>query len=344
VIKLPAADAFVTKPMPDADQVKAIYVSWMSEELARHPDALVIMPLLHLDELYGPSYAGMNCVIAPMQHALGRVNVDPARVYMVGHSMSAHATWNLALHYTTYFAAFEALAGGCGAEWQRLRLMNLRHVLPVVWHDAKDELIKVDSSRRPVQILRGMKIPVEYEETEGVGHVPNDAIAQRGYERMRSKTRELYPKWITLQSNRPDTMFNRSDWVQVYQPLRPGEEKRLYFRHGSGYMRIFPNVWRVDAKLQNNKVTATTDNVEKLRFYFNDQMIDFSKPVTVIVNGRGRFEGMLKPNLEEMLKDQLFLGRGWRYYTAVVDVDLGPPPTRAASRPATTRASGSSQE
>jgi hypothetical protein len=42
-----------------------------------------------------------------------------------------------------------------------------------------------------------------------------------------------------------------------------------------------------------------------------------------------------------MLKDQLFLGRGWRYYTAVVDLDLAPPPatttttTRPSTRPTT---------
>jgi hypothetical protein len=33
-----------------------------------------------------------------------------------------------------------------------------------------------------------------------------------------------------------------------------------------------------------------------------------------------------------MLKDQLFLGRGWRYYTAVIDLDLAPPP---ATQPTT---------
>src|SRR5262245_2417624 len=57
VIKLPTADAFVGKPPADAEQVKSIYIAWMTEELTRHPDAIVVMPLLHLDELYGPSYA-----------------------------------------------------------------------------------------------------------------------------------------------------------------------------------------------------------------------------------------------------------------------------------------------
>jgi hypothetical protein len=60
-------------------------------------------------------------------------------------------------------------------------------------------------------------------------------------------------------------------------------------------------------------------------------MIDFSQAVSVIVNGRGRFEGFLKPSTIDMLNDQLFLGRGWRYFTAVVDIDFG----EAATRPAT---------
>jgi hypothetical protein len=122
-------------------------------------------------------------------------------------------------------------------------------------------------------------------------------------------------------------MFNRLDWVQVYQPLRPGEEKRQYFRRGSGYMKTHPNSWKVDANVENNRITATTNNVQSVRFYLNNQLVDFSRPVTVVVNNRGRFEGTIKPSLEEMLRDQLVLGRGWRYFTAVVDVDLSPPAT-----------------
>src|SRR5688572_29436144 len=90
VIKLPTANAFLTDPMPDADRVTEIYADWIKEELGKHPDALVLMPLLNLDELYGPSLPGMNTVIQPLLHAAGRANVDPTRVYLGGHSMSAH--------------------------------------------------------------------------------------------------------------------------------------------------------------------------------------------------------------------------------------------------------------
>ncbi len=331
VIKLPTADAFITDPRPDPIQVSQIYTGWMTDELSRHPDAIVIMPLLNLDDLWGPSYPGMNAVIQPMLHAANRVNIDPARVYMVGHGMSAHATWNLALHYTSYFAAFNSLAGGAGAEWQRLRLMNLRNVLPVVWHDADDPVLKVDVSRQLVKILRNLKCDVVYDETKGIGHTPSEAVAEQSYRKMRAKTRRLYPERVAIQSNRPDTMFNRNDWVQIYQPLRSGEEKKLFFARGVGHMIVYPNAFMVDATIAQNSIAATTLNVQSMRLYLNDQMIDFSRAVSVVVNKRPRFEGIVKPNIEEMLKDQLFFGRGWRYYTATIDIDLST--DRPATRP-----------
>ena len=322
VIKLPTADAFVTDPRPDPEQANQIYVGWMTEELKSHPDAVLVMPLLNLDELWGPSYPGMNSVIQPMQHVAGRCNIDPARVYMVGHAMSAHATWNLALHYTTYFAAFEALAGGASADWQRTRIMNLRNVLPVVWHDVNDEAIRVDSSRQLVQLLRGLRIDVDYVETRNVGHVPTEAIADERYKKMRGRTRNLYPRQVSIQSNRPDTMFNRNDWVQIYQPLNPGQEQRLLFRGNGGAMLVYPAAYSIDATISNNTIAVTSRNVESVRFYVNDQMIDFGRAVSVTFNRVPRFEKILTPSVEEMLKDQLFLGRGWRYYTTVIDIDL----------------------
>jgi len=340
VIKLPTADAFVNEPRPDPVQVAQIYTDWMTEELAHHPDAIVIMPLLNLDELWGPSYAGMNNVIQPMLHAANRVNIDPARVYLVGHSMSAHAVWNFALHYPTYFASFEALAGGVGADWQRLRMMNLRNVLPVVWHDADDTVIKPEIARQLVKILRtNVKCDVDYVETKGVGHVPTQAIADERYAKMRARTRPLYPQRVSIQSNRPDAMFNRSDWVQIYQPLNPGEEKKLFYSHGTGHMTVYNAGFNVDATIENNRITATSQNVETVRFYVNDQMIDFSRAVSVMMNRKVRYEAFVKPDLDAMLKDQLFLGRGWRYYSGFVDIDFGadrPTPTtnpRPTTRP-----------
>ena len=153
-----------------------------------------------------------------------------------------------------------------------------------------------------------------------------------------ARSRDLYPKEVSLQSNRPDTMFNRLDWVQMYQALRTGPDQKLLFRHGGGSMIVNQNGMTLQAKIANNRIDAKTDNVESMRFYLNDQMIDFSKPVILSINGKVRFEGMLRPNVDEMLKDQLFLGRGWRYFTAVIDVDFGEPSTKPTTKATTTKA------
>ena len=334
VIKLPGVAAFVASPPPDAKQVVQIYTGWIREELLKHGDALVLMPLLNLDELYGPSYAGMNSVMQPLLDAAERANVDPARVYMVGHSMAAHATWNLALHYPTYFAAINPLAGAASADWQRLRLMNLRNVLPVVWHDDSDTVIKVGFSKSLVTELQKLKVPVEFDETRNIGHAPTDEVAEAEYQKMRKRVRNLYPPQVWLQSDRPDVLFNRNDWVQVYQEQTTGKEHHLYFRRGTGHMTVYGNACSIKAELHGNQIDATADNIETLRFYVNEQMINPAQPVTVIINKKVKFKGLVNTNVEEMLKDQLFLGRGWRYYTGVIDINMSPPATtRPTTRP-----------
>src|SRR5256886_1160029 len=311
VVKLPTADAFVGNPKSNADDVQRIYTDWVSAEIAHHPDALVIMPLLNLDDLWGPSYAGMNSVIGPILHVGERANVDVSRIYLIGHSMSGHAAWNLPLHYPTYFTATNPLAGSASGDWQRLRIRNLTNLLVVPWADTDDKVIKVDFTRQLVTLLKRFKIDVDYTETKGVGHVPTDAIADQCYAKLRSRKRELYPKQIVLQSNRTETIFNRIDWIQIYQPMHAGHDKKAFFKNKPGHMTLMSNTWSAQAMRDSNHFDLTTDNVETIRILVNDQMIDFSKPVTVSVNKRGRFEGMVKPDVEQMLKDQVFLGRGF---------------------------------
>lgn len=341
VVRLAPADPFVAKPPPDQQQVTQLYREWVDAELRQHPDALLLMPLLNLNTLYGPGYSGTNSVMQPIFHVVERANVDPARVYLIGHSLGGHAAWNLGLHYPTYFAAINPMAGSAKAEFQRLRLRNLRNTLPIAWHDANDEVIKPDMSRQIVRALRGLKIDVDYEETKGLGHRPPAQLVEKMYAKARNVARPLYPKEVLIQSNRPDAIYNRVDWLQIDMPARPGEEKRMYFSLGKEHLVVHDNAWSARATLARaNRFELTTDNVEMFRIYVNDRMVDFDRAVAVVVNNRPRFEAFVKPNVRAMLNDQLFLGRGWRYFSGVIEMDLAPPPKPAATtRAATTRPS-----
>ncbi len=324
VIKLPGAHPFVKDPPIKAEEVVQIYSDWIRADLKDHPDAVTLMPMLNLQELWGPSYTGMNSVYQPLLHVASRVNIDPSRVYMLGHGMSGHATWNLAIHYPTYFAAIDPIAGGVVAEFQWIRLDNLRNIYSVVWHDADDKVIKVDASRNIVKLLQKYKYDVDYEESKLLGHAPARRSWSGCIRRCAGARRELYPRQVVLRSNRPDSLFNRNDWVQVFQPLESGGEHKARFELGSGLITMNKNEHKVTATVSAaNRINVLSQNVESMRFFLNEQMIDMSKPVMLSVNGKVRFQGMVKPNIDEMLKDQVFLGRGWRYYTGLIDIDFG---------------------
>lgn len=337
VVKLAEPGAFMTNPAPDAQRVVDLYNAWIKADLAAHPDAIEIMPLLNIELFYGPSQAGMNRVIQPMLDAADRVNIDPSQVYLIGHGAAASAAWNLVLQYPTYFAAFAPLAGEVPYDWQRLRLIDLRNTLPVVWNDVDDKAVRIEMARSMINALRGQKIDVDYQQTRGNGHDPTDAIVDERYQKMRATKRMLYPKRVSLQSDRPETQFNRDDWIQIWQEAAPGTDRRLLLRNGE-IMWLHETPAKLDATLGQNQIDATVENVASLRFYLNDQMVDFSKPLTIAINRNKKVQGFVKQSTEEMLKDQLLLGRGWRYFTAAIDIDLIPAPTtRPVTRPATTR-------
>jgi hypothetical protein len=336
-IKLPAATPFLTQPSPDAQHVVQLYTTWIQDDLAKHPDALVLMPLLDLNEMWGPSYTGINRVLQPMLDAANHVNVDPARIYMAGHSTGALGVWNLALRCPTYFAAINPLAGAANEDWEKLRLMNLHNTLPVIWHDDTDKVIKINFATQLVDELKRQKIEVVFDQTKDAGHVPSDPIVDRDYSKMRTKIRDLYPPEVWLQTSLADVMFNRVDWVQIYQQLDTGKELQMFFPRSSGHMTVYEKSCSVKVSIRDNQIDAAVDNVDSLRFYVNDQMIDFSKPVTVLINKRQRFKGLLKPSVDQMLRDQLFLKRGWRYFTSGVDIEMVDhgPSTRPAAQPTT---------
>jgi pimeloyl-ACP methyl ester carboxylesterase len=272
----------------------------------------------------------MNTVTGALQHAASQANIDPARIYLIGHSSAATAVWNLALLYPTYFTAINPLAAGPLADWQRVRLTNLHNLLIVQWHDADDKIAKPEPARTVAATLQRLKVDIDFTESHGIGHDPTPAILDQCYDKLLARRRDLYPNQIEMYSNRPDTAFNRIDWFQIYQPLAPGQELRDYFQRVPGHMTLTSNSWSAHAFIANNHINITTDNVALLRIYLNDQLVDLHEPVIVIVNNQVRFEGIVPQSLKEMLNDQLFLGRGWRYFTAVIDIDL-------TAKPATTQ-------
>lgn len=93
-------------------------------------------------------------------------NVDPERVYLMGHSMGAIGTWRLAAKYPTTWAALGPIAGMGDPRTAE----TIGHIPQIVVHGDADRTVAVTGSRRMVTALERVGATVNYIEVPGGGH------------------------------------------------------------------------------------------------------------------------------------------------------------------------------
>jgi predicted esterase len=102
-------------------------------------------------------------VLAEVQHDY---RIDPARIYVMGHSMGAFAAWRLAMEHPGLFAALGLIAGG----GEPKDMVKIRHIPQYVVHGADDQTVPVAQSRAMVEAGRKAGAPMVYVEAPGAGH------------------------------------------------------------------------------------------------------------------------------------------------------------------------------
>jgi predicted peptidase len=97
-------------------------------------------------------------------------NVDPARTYLMGHSMGGAGTFHLGVKYASNWAAIAALAPA-GFSMTTEFLAPIKDSIPVlvVQGDA-DTAVPVDNTRRSIEAMKALKMKYEYVEIPGADH------------------------------------------------------------------------------------------------------------------------------------------------------------------------------
>jgi predicted peptidase len=94
-------------------------------------------------------------------------NVDPDRIYLIGHSMGAIGTWALGAKYPDVWAALGPFSGvGTPAS-----VRSMQHIPQIVVHGDADATVNVSGSRTMVAEMKKLGVDVTYIEVPGGSHI-----------------------------------------------------------------------------------------------------------------------------------------------------------------------------
>jgi hypothetical protein len=241
-----------------------------------------------------------------------RYNVDESRVYVTGISDGGTGVLFFAMRVVTPFSACLSLNGHpavlanpqVGADPQ-LYPTNMANCAMYMVNGGRDELYPAASVEPFVQMIRQAGAPVEFHVYEEAGHNTAWWPEERGaYEKyLASHARVAHPATITWETDRTDR-YNRMRWLVINQlgvrasdamltdantiETRGGRRPVFERRRASG---------RVDVTRKGNTFDAKTRGVQQFTLLLSPDVVDFSKPVKVTVNGRTVFDEAVKKDV-----------------------------------------------
>lgn len=219
-------------------------------------------------------------------------NVDTNRVFLAGVSMGAYGTWHIGGHRPDCFAGLVSNAGGIligtahGHTWGWGIIGNLMHTPIAFIHGGKDKPAPPWSDAQAHLLLSnlGKRYPGKYKHKyisdPNWGHaVPGHSIAA-AVKWIAPHIRDPLPRKILWE---PKWKHNpRFYWLKLDRP------------------RLFT---RIEAEIKGNTVSIKTHKIfGGLSVFLNNRLVDLKKPVTVIVNGRKVYAGMVRPRLCAILE------------------------------------------
>ena len=271
-----------------------------------------------------------------IRQALVDGNVDANRLYVFGISEGGYGSQRLASFYADYWAAAGPMAGGeplknapvencanigfsflTGAEDTGF----YRNILTRYTQEAFDSAQQarpLSADNRPlfqhrINLLERMQHSINYSLTTPW---------------LKNFIRNPYPKTVLWEDFEMDGR-HRSGFYNLQVLVRPSEQRTYY------EMTIKDNVitmnindveyttiekdqrWGIEMKFNRSYKQSKGG---KLRIYLNEQLVDMSKAVTLIVNGKQLYRGNVKPTLQDMINSCMEYFDPYRIFPTSIEV------------------------
>ena len=244
-------------------------------------------------------------VLATLHAVQARYHIDPDRVFLTGMSNGGIGVYLIGSHYAPLFAGLAPMAGGLDDVLLPF-LQNLRHTSVYVIHGTQDQVMPVELSRTIVQELTRLGYPFTYREHDrthpvaGGHYFPREELPDL-VAWFDAHRRGPVPKTITVV--RDATHLLSFAWVRIDATDRIAAFSENLVDRWDDMIKN-----RIYAKLEAeitgpNRIDVRTERVRRYSLFFNQDLIDFAKPLTVVTNGRVSYEGPVTPNLATLLQE-----------------------------------------
>lgn len=243
-------------------------------------------------------------VLETIREVRRRYHLDPDRIFLTGMSNGGIGAWLIGMHHAPLFAGLAPMASGLDNVLMPF-LANLRNTPIYLIHGAKDQVMPVDLSRSIAKELDTLGYPYVYREHQrehpiaGGHYFPKEELPAlvAWFNRQR---REPLPTSVTLV--RDASHFQPFNWVRLdsTDSIAAFSEDLVDKRDEQIKRRVYA---RLDASITgSNRIEVRAEHVRRYSLFLNEQLIDFSKPLTVLTNGRLSFEGTVRPSVETLLR------------------------------------------
>lgn len=240
---------------------------------------------------YGFSETEHQSVLGALRDALAAYAIDTDRVYLEGQSQGGHATWDMGSANADRFAGVMPVIGAS------LSVKKLENYLDTSLYcvDGSDDGGAPTLNRASIQELARLKADARYVEYVGRKH---EAF---------SEEYDAACRWM-LAHRRPAGRTEAHLNVHIH-----GGARRAFVEI-TGFLRAPPAenieqafVAEVTARIDSaaNRIEATAKGATNLRFYPSPPAIDFSRPMTITVNGKEAFKGPVKVDWDKAIEDAL---------------------------------------